>query len=98
MTKRIEELPDGRVSFIARIVTRSGRSEVAGWDENGRLKIRLAAAPVDDAANRELIKLLSGLLELRKSEVVIASGAHSRTKRLTVPAAGKNRLSRLDDI
>jgi uncharacterized protein YggU (UPF0235/DUF167 family) len=54
--------------------------------------------PVDDAANRRLVELLSEMLDLPRSEVVITSGFKSKTKRLTVPAACKNRLLRFPDI
>ena len=64
----------------------------------GSLKVYVTSPPVDEAANRRLTKLLSETLEVPKSEVVITSGFRSKSKRLTVPAACKNRLLRFPDI
>ena len=46
------------------------------------LKIRIAAAPVAGAANRELIRFLADELSLPTAAVHIESGAGSRHKRL----------------
>lgn len=96
--KRIEDTPDGRMSFSVDLLPRASRNQVVGWSDGGRLKVRVTAPPVDEAANAALIKLLSKLLAISKTEVVIASGAHSRAKRIVVPAGCKNRLSSIADI
>jgi len=46
--------------------------------------VRIAAPPVDGAANEELIRLLARKLEVKPSAVTIVSGLGSRTKRITV--------------
>ena len=96
--KCVEELPDERVAFRATLVPRASRTEVIGWSESGSLRIRVTAAPVDDAANRELLKLLSKQLGVPKAELRIVSGARARAKRLTAPIRCKNRLLRFSDI
>jgi hypothetical protein len=50
------------------------------------LKIRLAAPPVDGAANDELIRFLAERLSVPRSAVTIAAGHTSRRK--TVRIAG----------
>lgn len=57
----------------------SPRNEVAGYAE-GILKLRLAAPPVRDKANKELVDFLSQLLGLRKSDISILRGHTSRNK------------------
>jgi uncharacterized protein (TIGR00251 family) len=96
--KRIEDTADGRMSFSVDLVPRASRDAVVGWSDGGRLKIRVTAPPVEEAANRALIKILSKLLGVAKSDVFIAAGVHSRTKRIVVPASCKNRLSSIADI
>lgn len=96
--KRVESLPDGRLSFVVRLIPRSPRTEIVGWSNDGHLKIRLTAPPVEGAANQQLIDFLSTLLDIRKNSVTIASGARSRTKRILVPSDCKNRLLSLGDI
>jgi uncharacterized protein (TIGR00251 family) len=66
-----------------RVVPRAGRSGVAGL-RDGALLVRLAAAPVDGAANTELIAVLADALHLPKRSIQIVSGDRSRTKRVLV--------------
>lgn len=70
-----------------RVTPRAGRSGIAGV-RDGALLVRLAAAPVDGAANTELIAVLAEALGLPKRHVEIVSGDRSRSKRVRV--AGLN--------
>lgn len=65
------------------MVPRAGRSGVAGT-RDGALLVRLAAAPVDGAANAELIEVLARALDLPKRRIEIVSGDRSRSKRVRV--------------
>ena len=62
---------------------RAGRSGFAGM-RHGALLVRLAAAPVDGAANAELIALVARALHLPKRDITIVSGERSRSKRIRV--------------
>lgn len=62
---------------------RAGRSGVAGM-RDGALLVRLAAAPVDGAANAELISVLAKALGLPKQSVEIVTGDRSRSKRVRI--------------
>ena len=62
---------------------RAGKSAIAGW-RDGSLLIRLAAAPVDGAANQALIELLARVLHLPKRDITIISGERSRNKRVRI--------------
>lgn len=57
------------------------------------LVVRLAAAPVDDAANDELIEFLARLLDLPRRTVTIAGGRHSRDKRIRVAGLSPEQLA-----
>ena len=96
--KTIDELPDDKLVFTVRVQPRAAHDKIVGWTESGHLKIRITARPVDDSANRHLIKLLSKFLDVARSHVVIASGSRSRTKRITAPSSCKNRLLSVEDI
>ncbi len=74
---------DGAVSFAVRVQPRASRDEFAGEYQDG-LKIRLTAPPVDDRANEALRKLLASRLKVPLAAVRIASGEHSRTKRVEI--------------
>jgi uncharacterized protein (TIGR00251 family) len=66
-----------------RVIPRAGRSGVAGL-RDGALLVRLAAAPVDGAANTELIAVLAHALHLPKRDITIVSGERSRSKRVRI--------------
>jgi uncharacterized protein (TIGR00251 family) len=74
----LRETPDG-VSLAVKVIPRAGATKIAGTRE-GRLLIRLAAAPVDGAANGALIGLLSAVLKVPPRHIAVVSGAHSRHK------------------
>ena len=65
------------------MVPRAGRSGFAGL-RDGAIMVRLAAAPVDGAANKELIALIARTLKVSKRDVEIAAGERARTKRVRV--------------
>jgi uncharacterized protein (TIGR00251 family) len=67
------------VTLTVRVVPRSSRNQIVGA-ENGALKIKLAAPPVEGAANAALIELMADWLNVRKSAVTIVSGDKARRK------------------
>jgi uncharacterized protein (TIGR00251 family) len=73
------------VVIAVRVIPRAGRSGVAGT-RDGALLVRLNAAPVDNAANAELIEVIAGALGVPRRSVTITSGERSRRK--TVFVAG----------
>ena len=61
--------------------------------------VRLAAAPVDGAANDALIELLSDTFGLPRRTFTIASGHKSRDKRIAIDGLDEATLAaRLSDI
>ena len=71
------------VAFAVRVIPRAGRTGVAGL-RGDALVIRLAAAPVDGAANDALIAFLATAFDRPKRDVSILSGAASRDKRVAI--------------
>ena len=78
----IRDAPDGALIDV-KVIPRAGRSTIAGTRDNALL-IRLAAAPVEGAANAELIELLARALAVPKRAITVVSGEKSRSKRLKV--------------
>jgi len=78
---------DGRATPAAPILVRvqpnAKRTEVAGRHGDA-IKIRVAAPPVDGAANEELIRFLADRLKVPQSAVTILRGAGSRHKRVQI--------------
>ena len=80
------------IDIRVRVVPRSSRSEIVAFVE-GILKIRIAAPPVDGAANAELVKVIAKAFGVSKSSVVILSGESSKTKRIRITGASKTAIS-----
>ena len=65
--------------FAVRVQPRASRTEIVGAHGDA-IKIRVAAPPVDGAANKELIAFLSKKLGVSKSAVQVVKGVQGRDK------------------
>jgi uncharacterized protein len=74
---------DDGVTLTVRVLPRASRNQVVGV-EQGAIKIKLTAPPVEGAANAALIEFVAGWLGVRKSAVSIVSGETARHKRVRV--------------
>ena len=88
------QIRDGRLVFRVQVAPRSSRSEIVG-EHNGALRVRLAAPPVDGAANEELIHVLSKTFKVSRSAVTILSGHSSRLKQVSIDGVSESALNRL---
>ena len=73
---------DGAIVAL-KIIPRAGRTMLAGV-RNNALLVRLAAAPVEGAANAALLDFLSDQLQIPKARLEIVTGEKSRSKRVKV--------------
>lgn len=71
---------------------RAAKTELAG-EHDGLPKIRLAAPPVDGAANAALIEFVAKRLKIAKSRVRVVGGLTSRRKMLEVEGVGADTVS-----
>ncbi|HYW72387.1 MAG TPA: DUF167 family protein [Pyrinomonadaceae bacterium] len=76
------------ITFSVRVIPRASRSEIVGLHD-GALKIRVAAPPVEGAANKELVRYLAKTFRIPRMAVMVVSGAGSKHKviRLANPSA-----------
>ena len=79
-----------------RVQPRAPRSEIVGWRADGTLSVRVAAPPVEGAANAAVAALLAGALGVRSAAVSVEHGARGRDKLVRVagltPAEIRRRL------
>jgi uncharacterized protein len=73
---------------------RASKTEVVGMHD-GRIKIRLAAPPVDGAANAELVSFVATQLGVAKFKVRVVAGESSRRKVIEVEGADEQKLRKL---
>jgi uncharacterized protein (TIGR00251 family) len=85
---------DGSLLFQVRVVPRASRSEIIG-EHDGALRIRIAAAPVENAANQELLRVLALALSVRRSSIEITAGHTSKLKTVRITSADASALERL---
>jgi uncharacterized protein (TIGR00251 family) len=71
-------------AIAVRLAPRASKNEISEVMEDGAVKIRLTAPPVDGQANAALIEFLSGVLGVPKSKIEIVGGLTSRDKLVTI--------------
>jgi uncharacterized protein len=82
---------EGGVRLQLHIQPRASRTEIAGVHGDA-LKIRLAAPPVDGAANEALVKFLAKRLGVSGSAVMVVAGASGRRKVVHVAAVAEGQV------
>ena len=102
---KVMELPQDEPSFVERtgpdscllklwIQPKARVSEFVGIYQD-RLKIRLAAPPVDDKANKELCRFLCVRLQCRQNQVRLVQGHASRKKVVSMRGIHPSLIERL---
>lgn len=86
----IQQVAEG-VRLRIRVVPRASLTEVAGM-QGDMVRIRLAAVPVDGAANEALVRFLVDRLSVPRSAVRLISGQASRSKVVLVYGAESERV------
>lgn len=78
--------PSGTTLRI-RATPRAKKSEISEILEDGTIKVRLTAPPVEGKANKALVEFLSQILGISSAQIKIISGK-----------TGRNKLVRIDGI
>ncbi len=84
----------GGVRIDLLVTPRAARSEVAGVAAD-RLRVRVAAPPVEGAANDELVRFLAKALGVPRAAVAVVAGAAGRRKTALVRGVGGEAVRRL---
>jgi len=69
----------GGVRLHLRVIPRAGQNAILG-PRDGRLRVRVAAPPVEDQANQRLISFLAKEFRVGKTHVQLIRGERSREK------------------
>jgi uncharacterized protein (TIGR00251 family) len=85
---------EGALVFTVRVVPRASRSLIAG-EHGGALRVRVAAPPVDGAANEELLRVLARAFDVPVRDVEITGGHTSKLKQVHVRGATRGHLESL---
>ena len=91
---RIEQRLGGAVRFPVRVQPRAARSAIVGVHGDA-LKVRVAAPPVDGAANAALVELLAAALGIPRRDVRVVAGELSRSKLVEIDGIAAENIRRL---
>jgi uncharacterized protein len=91
----VQSVHEGEVVFKVQVVLRSSRSEVVG-EHNGALRVKIAAPPVDGAANEELVRVLAKTFDVSRSAVTIVSGQTGKVKQISIKGRTNDVVQRLN--
>ncbi len=69
-----------------RVIPRASRDEIVGWLDDGRLRVRITAPPVDGKANRHLLGFLAKAFGVARRDVELLAGLSGRDKRVRIRA------------
>lgn len=89
----------GGAALNIRVVTQATRTEIAGVQDDGILKIRLIASPAGSpAANKELIEFLALQLGISTDYIEIVAGEAGREKIVSVEGMSVDQVEALLDV
>ena len=80
-----------QIRITIHVQPNASQNEVAGF-RDGVLQVRIAAPPIKGKANRELVKFLSSLLGVGKTNLSIEKGITSRKKTVAVRGIKKDQV------
>ena len=75
--------PSPSSRLTVRVIPRASRPGIDGT-RDGAVLVRIGAAPVDGAANAELVETLATALEIPRRHIAVVSGATARLKSVRI--------------
>lgn len=86
-------------NIIIKIHAKPGAKQNTVTDiSDGAYGVQIAAPPVDGEANTELVKFVSKLLQLRKSDVSLDKGSKSREKIILIDKSAQITIEKAIDL
>lgn len=93
-TENCYRIEGGRIRLLIKAVPGASKNAFAGI-QDGRLRVKIAAAPEDGKANEELRSFLAKALGVPKKEVSLMGGERSRFKTIGLPLSSEGPLKGL---
>ncbi|MBE0690291.1 MAG: DUF167 domain-containing protein [Anaerolineae bacterium] len=89
----------GGAALNIRVVTQAVKTEIAGVQDDGILKVRLMASPASSpAANKELTEFLAARLGVSIDYVEIVAGEAGREKIVSIEGLSVDQVEALLDV
>jgi uncharacterized protein (TIGR00251 family) len=87
-------VPKEKLRISVHVNPNARQNKVVGF-QNGLLKVMIAAPPTRGKANQELLRFLSDLLRISKSNLAIEKGATSKKKTIAISGLSQSDVLRL---
>ncbi len=87
-------MTDKKTTLTLHVQPNARQNEVLGFEE-GILRLKIAAPPVDGKANKELIAFLSKRLGVSKSSINIDHGQTGKNKVISIIGLGRDQIYEL---
>jgi uncharacterized protein (TIGR00251 family) len=87
-------MADKKTTLTLHVQPNARQNEILGF-EDGILRIKIAAPPVEGKANKELIAFLSKRLGVSKSSISINHGQTGKNKVISIIGLGRDQLYEL---
>jgi len=86
MKQPVHQFSNGKagVAITVRVTPRSKKNEILGVMEDGTIKVRLTAPPLEGRANKVLIQYLSEVLDISTSRIEIVAGETNKDKLISI--------------
>jgi uncharacterized protein len=85
-TERNFKMHNGKsgAAITVRVTPRMAKNEITEIMDDGTIKIRITASPVEGKANQHLVEYLADILNTNPSKIEIISGLTGRDKIITI--------------
>ncbi len=87
-------IPEEKLRISVHVNPNARQNKVVGF-QDGLLKVMIAAPPTRGKANQELLRFLSDLLRISKSNLAIEKGATSKKKTVAISGLSQSEVLRL---
>jgi len=87
------QVKEEKTTIVVQVQAKSSQNRVTGF-EDGVLYVKIAAPPVKGKANHELVRFLSDILGVAKSDITIEKGLTSRRKVIGIRGVTKEEVVR----
>jgi hypothetical protein len=87
-------MADKKTTLTLHVQPNARQNEVLGFEE-GILRLKIAAPPVDGKANKELVAFLSKRLGVSKGSITIDRGQTSKSKVISIIGLGRDQIYEL---
>ena len=87
-------MADKKTTLTLHVQPNARQNEILGF-EDGILRIKIAAPPIDGKANKELVAFLSKHLGVSKSSITIDHGQTGKSKVISIIGLGRDQVYEL---